>query len=160
MTDRKGDGWQTPDHVLDRVRLVAPIKLDPCTYRDNPTGAEYIRTIDCDPDGLATEWHTFGGLVFCNPPYGRGFMRDWSAKIVGEAALGCEIVSLVRGDPSTSWAHAMLRSCALVCFPPRLRFKGATGSPDFANMLVYHGENGAAFRSAFEDLGPILRGEG
>lgn len=31
--------WQTPDEILERVRRVAPIALDPCTAVDNPTGA-------------------------------------------------------------------------------------------------------------------------
>lgn len=38
----KRNNWQTPEHVLERVRLLSPdgnIALDPATARDNPTRA-------------------------------------------------------------------------------------------------------------------------
>lgn len=36
------DDWQTPAEVLELVRKVGPIVLDPCTTVDNPTGAALI----------------------------------------------------------------------------------------------------------------------
>lgn len=161
MTIHTGNDWQTPDWFLDLVREVAPIRLDPCTGCENPTGAEYIRTINCDPDGLATNWSELApggasGLVFVNPPYGRGHMGAWAQKVCWEALRGCEVIALVRGDTSTQWAHQMLRQCDAVCFPPRIKFKGATGSPNFANTVLYFGEHPSRFSAAFEHLGPVL----
>lgn len=60
------DNWCTPEVVLERVRRIAPIGLDPCTTVDNPVGAwRYYTPFE---DGLASPWDGFG-LVFVNPPY-------------------------------------------------------------------------------------------
>jgi len=154
-----GNGWQTPDSILERVRTVAPIALDPCTVTSNPTHAKRNITAECDPDGLLSDWWTLadGGLVFCNPPYGRGHATEWATKIVAEAARGTEIIALTRGDTSTRAAWTMIGAATRICYPPRIRFKGATGSPNFSNAIYYLGPRPQTFRRAFEDLGPIVQ---
>ena len=147
--------WATPEWLLDCVRNVGPLVLDPCTTQENPTGAKYIRTEQCAPDGLETEWADFKGLVYVNPPYGRGHMRPWTHKILIEAHNGVEIIALTRGDTSTGWASFLLTEADLVCFPPRIKFKGATGSPPFANLIFYFGRNRDLFYDAFIRVGPI-----
>lgn len=147
--------WATPDWLLDCVRNVGPIVLDPCTDGTNPTKAEHIRTEQCDPDGLATDWADFKGLVYVNPPYGRGHMVPWTHKILIEAHRGVEIIALTRGDTSTGWASFLLTEADRICFPPRIKFKGATGSPNFASLIFYFGPNTTAFRHAFFNVGPI-----
>ena len=153
-----GNDWQTPDPILDRVRRVGPIGLDPCTVAENPTGARAIITKDDVPDGLEANWfgRAKGELVFANIPYGRGVVAEWAAKIVEEASRGVEIIALTRGDMSTRWARQMAIAARLVCFPPRIRFKGANGSPNFSNTVFYYGPRPETFRRAFEDLGPIV----
>lgn len=155
-----GNNRETPEWFLECVRYVNIIRLDPCTTRANPTRADYIRTIDCEPDGLETDWRHPGkrGLVFVNPPYGRGLMDGWARKICHEAGRGNEIIALVRGDTSTEWAHILFKECTFCCFPKRIRFKGATGSPNFHNLVFYFGPNLDVFRVAFGRVGPIVRG--
>ena len=52
------DTWQTPDDLLAVVEGFGSylgtkgISLDPATVKENPTRAHYIRTPECDPDGL------------------------------------------------------------------------------------------------------------
>ena len=82
-------------------------------------------------------------------------MDPWAAKIIAEAEAGREIIALTRGDMSTAWARRMAIAAQLVCFPPRIRFRGATGSPNFPNFIFYYGPRPQTFRRAFEDLGPI-----
>jgi hypothetical protein len=153
-----GNDWQTPETILDRVRAVDEIKLDPCTVASNPARAKRIVTPEHDPDGLLAEWSVIadGGLVFANIPFGRGVVAEWAAKIVSEAAHGAEIIALTRGDMSTKWARQMATAARLVCFPPRIRFRGATGSPNFTNTIFYYGPRPQTFRRAFADLGPIV----
>lgn len=97
------DDWCTPACVLERVRTVGRIGLDPCTDRSNPTDAIVAFTGDLQRehglprngevlgfDGLDhdwSEWHS-DCLVFVNPPYSR--VKAWSAKIVAEASHCCE----------------------------------------------------------------------
>jgi len=154
-----GNFWQTPELVLEHVRAVDEIALDPCTNSTNPTRAKRIITPEQDPHGLLADWWVIadGGLAYCNPPYGRGHAHAWAAKIVHEAELGCEIIALTRGDLSTRWARMMLDAARAVCFPPRIKFKGATGSPNFSNAIFYFGTRPITFDWAFSDLGPVVQ---
>lgn len=151
-----GNNWQTPEYILDYVRKVGSIELDPCTTADNPVGA--TRYFTAEDNGLNRRWGK--GLVFVNPPYGRGHMWDWSIRMVSATgAENTEIIALMRGDTSTKWARLLLKECDAVCFPPRIKFKGAKGSPNFSNIIYYFGryrETPLRFVQAFESLGPIF----
>jgi site-specific DNA-methyltransferase (adenine-specific) len=145
--------------ILDAVRKIAPIKLDPCTVRDNPTGAEYIRTPDCDPDGLQTAWHEFSGLVYVNPPYGRSRgnrCREWVLKAITEYYLGAEIVMLLPARTDTEWFHLLWPHCVMCFLKGRLVFKGQLNSAPFPSMLAYLGERPDRFREVFRSLGATL----
>jgi hypothetical protein len=153
-----GNDWQTPDWLVSLVVRVAAIALDPCTSPDNPVGAKRILTAESDPDGLTGDWWSIadGGLIFANIPFGRGIGAEFAAKIVHETQRGCEVVALVRGDTSTRWARELINASELVCYPPRIQFKGATGSPNFANSIHYMGPRPTTFTHAFATLGPIV----
>lgn len=71
-------GWRTPEHILDLVRAVAPIRHDPCTHWLNPTRAQTFHAPSpvplsggwLGPCGLAGAWPT-DGLLWGQPPFGR-----------------------------------------------------------------------------------------
>lgn len=155
--ERIGNGWQTPDWFLDKVRTVfgGEIELDPCTFDDNPT--EAARFYTTGDDGLVQYWEADNAFV--NPPYGRGYMVPWADKIVASAESVIEIIALTRGDTSTAWARTLIRNCDAVCFPKRIKFKGASGSPNFANLIFYFGYHAENFETVFKDLGPVLTTE-
>ncbi len=60
LFSRSRDDWQTPEIVLQRVRRVNKISLDPCTTPTNPTKAEmWASTCEIDfsaKDGLQIPW--------------------------------------------------------------------------------------------------------
>jgi hypothetical protein len=153
--------WETPDHVLDRVRAIAPIALDPCTEPDNPTGAVRWITAEDEPDGLQAPWHGMaaGGLCYVNPPYTRGRgPRDWADKIALEAALECEIVTLVPARTDTRAFRALVKGAAVTCFwRGRITFRGAPGPAPFPSAFVYHGWRPERFVEVFADAGLIWR---
>ena len=155
-----GNFWQTPEWFLACVRSVDKISLDPCTVPSNPVGARAFRTPDDAPDGLATDWSAAsrGGLVYANIPFGRGEVARWVDKVIAEVDRGVELVLLTRGDTSTSWARRLIHEGRpeLVCLPRRIRFRGAAGSPNFANLVFYFGRRPEAFARAFADVGPML----
>lgn len=115
-------GWETPDVVLDLVRQLGPIVLDPATTVDNPTGAQLFYT--SAEDGLAQTWDR-GGLVYLNPPYGRG-IGDWAAKCAAHGSMGSvEIVALLPARTDARWWQKYVTSADAFCFwAGRLRFKG------------------------------------
>jgi hypothetical protein len=151
----RGNSWETPEWFLELVRRVDDIAFDPCTNSTNPTGARQFVTAEDEPCGLFCDWPD-DGLIFINPPFGRGYMDPWVAKIIAEVARGREVVALVRGDSSTRWARELIKASRLICYPPRIKFKGATGSPDFSNAVHYIGPRPRTFIRAFRDLGPIV----
>lgn len=148
--------WQTPDVVLERVRKVAPIALDPCTVQSNPVGAARWLTVESALDGLTASWTELadGGLVYHNPPYGRALSR-WAAKVDVEACDGAEIITLVPARTDTKWFHTLVENARVVCFwKGRIKFRGATAGAPFPSAAVYHGERGSGrFYGAFRDAG-------
>jgi hypothetical protein len=153
----RGD-WQTPEIVLDRVRRYwRKIDLDPATVRENPTKARYIRTPDCDPDGLKTRWSEFKGLTFVNPPY----RQPWYNKIFCEMQARPEdndIIALIPARPGTVYFQNIVGISEMVCFiRGRLMFKGATEPAPFESALVYAGLRDNRFKKAFGDLGWLIR---
>lgn len=151
------DDWQTPPAVLERVRRVRPIGLDPCGSPDNPTGAQ-INLYPPRDDGLTVPWHPPAfTLVYVNPPYST--VAAWASKVVREAAADNEIISLVAARPDSRWFFSMVwETATAVCFwKGRLRFVGAPASAPFPSAVVYHGPRSRVFESAFREVGRVVR---
>lgn len=155
--------WQTPDEVLDLVRKVNSITLDPCTSVDNPVGAYAFFTpqrpttphagLFQGPDGLLGMWADYEGLVYVNPPYGREISK-WVTKAIAEATYDAEIVMLVPARTDTKWFQTALGSAnGLLLWRGRMTFKGAPAPAPFPSAVFYWGENSLRFRKAFEDKG-------
>lgn len=169
MSSRRMD-WETPDDVLECVRMVAPIDLDPCTTTENPTKARKFICpgplhegnriaagggIGVCGDGLALPWESDAGLVFVNPPYGR-HLPKWAAKMRLEASGGVEIVALVPARTDTKWFQKHLSKADAICFwEGRLTFRGAPYPAPFPSALVYFGDRSKAFRRVFAGKGWI-----
>lgn len=161
-TGSGADDWRTPCDVLESVRLVGPIALDPCTTVDNPVGARlWITTED---DGLTMDWlealrgdAAGPGLVYVNPPYSKG--AAWAEKIVAEAAQGVEVVTLTAARTDTRWFYRLVWDTAqAVCFQRgRLVFDGALHGAPFPSAFVYHGPRPWAFEQAFHGRGRVVR---
>jgi phage N-6-adenine-methyltransferase len=156
--------WQTPDHILDLVKSYRPIRLDPCTVFDNPTGAqEFFIPVD---DGITQSWDTDKpGLIYVNPPYGRE-LKFWVEKCASEAVkrpfvgcheLGSEILLLVPARTDTAhWHHGILGNADALCYiKGRLKFRGAENSAPFPSALVYFGDRPDAFQTHFGHLGHV-----
>lgn len=153
--------WQTPDVVLDAVRQVGPIVLDPATTAANPTGATRIHTPD--DSGLEASWFKRSqvgrpirqGLVFLNCPYGAA-ARIWVAKAVGEAALGTEILACLAARPDREWGQAILATVTAICYwRGRIKFRGAKAGAPFPSWLPYWGPHTDAFEAAFASHGRV-----
>lgn len=153
------DLWCTPPEVLERVRRIGPIGLDPCTSDDNPTGARVWYTPqrsafnEEDPDQLLSP----GELVYANPPYSE--MSQWAGLLLHYArTCGSEVIALVAARPDSRWFHTVAWTAQAVCFwKGRLRFVGAPSSAPFPSAVVYHGARPWAFEAAFHDAGKVIR---
>lgn len=157
LMSSKRDDWRTPECVLELVRKLGPIALDPCTWPGNPTGATEFFT--ADEDGLGRSWETVPpGLVFVNPPYGRAIVR-WINKCAAEAGEGAEIVALVPARPDTRWWKMVTYTASAVCFwRGRMVFQGAEHAAPFPSAIIYWGRNVERFRETFRHHGWTVGG--
>lgn len=145
--------WQTPGKILERVRRIDAIGLDPASCKGNPTGAKVFLTPE--RDGLCRPW-THSGLVFVNPE----FRSPWYRKIQHEAEQGAEMVALLKASTGARWFLSLADRAALVCFwAGRVRFVGAEGPAPFDIALMYFGNRASLFHLAFEDAGWIVSGK-
>lgn len=150
--------WNTPTCVLERVRAIAPIALDPCSNAASSVGA--MVALDELLDGRSADWRraSGGGLIYVNPPYGR-IIGDWTSKCRLEAARRCEIVSLLPARPDTAWWQTDITTARLVCFwRGRLTFVGAPSAAPFPSAIAYWGPRARRFRQAFSDAGWLVEG--
>lgn len=137
----KQDNWLTPESVLDRVRGVAPIAYDPCTFDSNPTGARQFDT--ADTDGLSKVKPWYSGLVFVNEPYSQS--DRWAKKIAEVAQLGGVVVQLTAARTETRrWHRYIWPNAKCVCFlKGRLKFAVWTEEcGDKHNFVPLYGEAG------------------
>lgn len=152
MTARTPNDHCTPAAVLEVVQAFAPIVLDPCANPWSLVPAESWCSAHDGGDGLALPWESFGGLVYVNPPYGRGHLRQWVAKAALEADIGAEVIMLVPCSPETSWSRHALATCdAYVTWDSRIAFEGAGGQGmKGPSRLYYWGPSKYLFAHTFE----------
>ncbi len=153
------DSLCTPDFILWRVRNLGTIALDACSNPQSRVNAEIELSLEAGDDGLAADWLATctTGLAFINPPYGRGHLRPWTAKIAAEAARGCEIVSLLPNDTTTQWWATVNGTCQARCdIARRVAFiGGAHKSGTLKSSVFYHGPRRFLFAHHFEALGEV-----
>lgn len=150
--------WGTPELVLDLVRRLGPIALDPCTSPDNPVHANLYYTEE--DNGLKATWPSLG-LAYVNPPYGRELPK-WVGRCVREGWLIAEgksqlsIVLLTPNRPDTRWYDVLEREASAYCeVRGRLKFKGAKDPAPFPSAFHYWGNNPHKFCDVFQDLGRV-----
>jgi transcriptional regulator with XRE-family HTH domain len=144
-------GWETPKDLADILtEAVGGFDLDPCaashSRRKARVKAKVLLTVD--DDGLSVPWR---GMVFVNPPYGRGTTKDWVAKCKAEAASGrATVVALLPVRTDARWWHELVAGHAHVfMLNGSLKFGDSTGTAPFASaVVVYGGDPGTIGRLA------------
>lgn len=175
------DEMLSPAEVLEHVRRVAPIAVDPCTTLENPTGARVIgvsppagameiarsdtTAILVAVDGLGERfsWAAHAaehqGLVYVNWPYSTN--GPWSSRSRAEWLAGAEVIGLCMSSTSDGWflENCAPRRSAAVCFwRGRLRHTHLgkrLGPARFSSAVVYWGPRRYRFAEAFADAGAI-----
>lgn len=152
----------TPDWILDLVREVDFINLDPCTVPGNPTRACMVRCLGMVNDGLGQwpmGWNS--GLAFVNWPFSRGQSMKWANKCIEEARNGWQIIALSRADVRTKWFGRLRRNANAVCLLERgvgfVMPDGRQLPGDFyGTALWYWGCRPDVFRHVFDAHGWVL----
>ena len=142
----------TPPEVLDCVRRLGVIGLDPCSNARSEVGAR----VEWRRAGLDHEWLGYG-LVYVNPPYGRD-VQSWTRRCAETGDRGENVVGLLPVRSDSRWWHEDVARAAAICFwRGRLRFLGACSSAPFPSAVVFWGggEFAHAARAAFGAVGWI-----
>lgn len=112
------EDWETPQALFERLDAEWHFDLDAAATPGNAKCERYLTPAD---DALSVPW---GGVVFCNPPYGRE-LRQWVEKARGEADSGrATVVMLIPARTDTSYWHDLIFGRAEVEFlRGRVRFE-------------------------------------
>lgn len=140
--------WNTPERVLDLVRQVGQIGLDPCSNATSLVRA----SVEWVFGGLDRSWRNYG-LVYVNPPYGRE-IEPWIVRCA--SGDGDEVVALLPARTDTRWWRCVATAQAVCFWHGRLRFLGAPSSAPFPSAIAYWGPRAGQFSRVFGPHGWIV----
>lgn len=93
------DDWRTPPDLYARLDSEFRFALDAACEAHNQLAPNGLRA-DEGMDGLLLPWHTYGGAVWCNPPYSN--VRPWLERALVASRL-VPVVLAITADTSTRW---------------------------------------------------------
>lgn len=151
--------WYTPPEFVDMARRVmGAIDLDPASSKEANETVGAARFFTQEDDGLAQEW---AGRVWLNPPYSRDLMPSFVDKLKQSYIRGdiSEAILVSHNSTDTNWFHSLSETLAAICFPAR-RIKFYRGDhvagPTNGQMFIYLGDDVAAFKREFGDIGFVM----
>lgn len=138
LLSSKNMNWCTPQDFFDEINNEFHFVLDAAASNKS---AKCIKYFAPETDGLRQSLDV-GGVVFCNPPYGREIGK-WVKKAYEEAQKGIKIVLLIPARTDTKWFHNYIYGKAEIRFlRGRLKFTDEEGesrnSAPFPSMLVIY----------------------
>ena len=164
LTSNKKD-WCTPENILNLVRQLGTIVLDPCSNKNSIVSAT-IELMQPKHDGLACSWNALQvagsvgrPIVYVNPPYGKGVIEQWIDKICYEAMAWLSIVALLPARPDTKWFNKLWASSKLtsICFwKGRIKFIGADSGAPFPSVIAAININKQRFEEVFRNYGIVI----
>lgn len=130
MFSSKTDMWETPKDFFDKLDDEFHFTLDVCATPENAKCEKFYTEQD---DGLSKPWT---GVVWCNPPYGKGISR-WILAANAARAAGNTVVMLLPARTDTRWFHDLVLGKAEIRFVRgRLKFGGSNNSAPFPSMVA------------------------
>ena len=127
------ENWATPQDFFDELNKEFKFTLDPCATKETAKCKKYFTKED---DGLQKDW---GGVVFCNPPYGTG-LKHWVKKCAEEAKKkDTKVIMLIPARTDTIYFHEYIykkRGVKIRFIKGRLKFGDSKNSAPFPSMIV------------------------
>ena len=125
--------WSTPQHIFDKLNAEFCFDIDVCADASNAKCEMFYSR----SRGLTEPW---GGVVFLNPPYGRGLIQPWIQKAYEVAARGeATAVCLIPSRTNPPWWHDFVMKATEIRF---IRSKvsflgiGENTTPFWGNSIV------------------------
>ena len=153
--------WYSPTDIVDLARSVmGGIGLDPASSKTANSKIRADQIYTADDDGLTHPWH---GRVWMNPPYAKGLIDKFCAKLREEyeARRVCDAIVLVNNATETAWFQDLAEVASAVCFPRgRVVFWGPVERGSTAlqgQAILYLGDQSEDFCSRFSRIGTTWR---
>lgn len=153
--------WYTPPEYLVAARdVMGTIDLDPASSAIANETVMATRFYTKEDDGLAQRWE---GRVWMNPPYAKDLIYPFCDKLAEEFANEhvSEAIVLVNNGNDTAWYNRLAELASGLCQPNhRVKFLSPDGKPSApvqGQLIVYLGENDAAFTERFLEFGHTWR---
>ncbi len=122
--------WSTPQNLFDCLNAVFGFTLDAAA---TPGNAKCQQFYTQEQDGLSQPWD---GVVWCNPPYGRG-LGKWVEKACQASQASATVVMLVPAYTSNAWWHRyVIPYGAVILLRGRLQFGGVPYPAPFSSCIV------------------------
>lgn len=144
LTSERGD-WATPQSFFDLVDAEFRFTLDAAAESHNAKCAEFYSP---EKSGLDHPWT---GVVWCNPPYGRG-IDQWIRRGYEAATAGATVVMLIPARTDTAyWHDYVMRAAEVRLLRGRLVFgqgEARANAPFPSALVVFRpGQHVTAFSS-------------
>lgn len=178
---RLKDEWMTPPKVLDRIRKVASIGLDPFGNDTSFVGARVTNLYDPnDPntDGFLQNWSSnlkLGEVAFMNPPFSRkaDFADAWarnvstiSQKVVGGVFMPVNtLFCMLPANTEQPFFHKMMiPGSFLILYKTRLKYWEPNedgllvegSSPPMASASFVYGDQASRIAREFRDIATCI----
>ena len=133
MFSSKSTEWNTPKNVFDTLnKRFGPFTLDAAATKENTLCEQYY-SLKEGRDGLNKKWR---GMIFLNPPYGRGVVQQWIAKAVHEVKKeNCsQVCCILPARTDTKWWHDLVVRYAshIIFVRGRIKFNKGIEKPESA----------------------------
>ena len=124
------DDWATPNDLFAKLDERYNFTLDVAASATNAKCKNYFTQ---EQNGLEQEWN---GVVWCNPPYGRG-IKDWVRKAYeSHLSNGATVVLLLPARTDTAWFHDYALKGKVEFLRGRLKFGNSKTAAPFPSILV------------------------
>lgn len=120
--------WTTPQPLFNSLDKIFHFTLDAAATADNAKCAKFYTA---KQDALAQEWR---GVVWCNPPYGRGLGR-WVEKACESRAT---VVMLLPAYTANAWWHEfVVPRGEVILLRGRVQYGGIAFAPFSSAIVIF-----------------------
>lgn len=152
------DEWQTPPFITSWIKFYTPFDVDLCATKDNALAKTYFsKQENC----LDRDWHKFGKVGYCNPPYSN--VRPFLEKAIQERDQGFRSIFLIPSPNGERHYHDCVFGQAdkIVFITGRLSFSTPQNKPVNGNprgsCLIYYTPNETETRMEWVDRDVMRR---
>lgn len=167
------DEWATPPEILDRIRKVAQIGLDPFGKEMSLVGATVTNIYNGTPetDGFLMPWHEGSNdVAFMNPPFSRksDFAKVWKTEceLLSSSGSTRTLFCVLPANTEQRFFHTMMSvpGSIMILYKSRISYYKDDGDTlvrkngaSFASVSFVYGPQAINIALQFKDMATIVQ---